>query len=429
MTRPSDLSDALRNACQTSGLSALEIANDLDINRSTLQRFIRGDGDLTLIAPSRDCCASSSELRPRRESAVRPSMPTPAHRPLTPLSLLALLLIIAPTTSAQVLPEFDPAPPDPDRQISHFIRRILHDSDGNVWFGTNGDGVVRYRHNPDAPASSLNAFPPGSLEYLSINEGFGGVAVRAIAEDAHANIWFATNAGLTRFDGAAFTNFTRDDGLADDDTWCLEIDSRGAIWVGTLQGVSRFDGQSFTPFDLPESQPDHTRGVTSARIVHAIMEDSKGRMWFATNGGAHAFDGHTLTTISKADGLCGNVVNDILEDSQGNIWFATHHNGVCRWDGTTFTHITKDHDVEGTEAWSLTEDADGNIWFPIEGSGVYRFDGESLTNFSRRRGLASTAIQCIHEDRQGHIWLGGWLGLYRLEGSTFINVTHDRPGR
>lgn len=48
MSQPSDLSDALRDACRTCGLSVLQIAKDLDINRSTLQRFIRGDGDLKL---------------------------------------------------------------------------------------------------------------------------------------------------------------------------------------------------------------------------------------------------------------------------------------------------------------------------------------------------------------------------------------------
>lgn len=348
------------------------------------------------------------------------------HPTLASLALLASL-IPAPATHAQVLPEFDPAQPDIEDQISPFVRRILHDSQGNLWFGTNGDGVIRHAHNPDAPASSLTAFPPDSLEYLSTNEGFPGLAVRAIAEDHNANIWFATNAGLTRFDGHAFTNFTEDDGLAHNDTWCLEIDSDNTIWVGTLQGVSRFDGHTFTPFDLPASQPDPTRGVTSARIVHDIMQDSTGRMWFATNSGAHIDDGSSLTSLSVIDGLCGNVVNDILEDSHARIWFATHHNGVCRWDGDTFTHIGARHAVRGNEAWSLFEDSAGNIWFPIEGHGIYRFDGNSFTNFSRRRGLASHAIQCIHEDRNGHIWAGGWLGLYRLEDAAFVNVTRDRP--
>jgi hypothetical protein len=62
--------------------------------------------------------------------------------------------------------------------ISEFIRRIFQDTSGNFWFGTNGDGVVRY--NGDA------------LEYFSIKEGFGGHAVRGILEDKKGNVWFGT---------------------------------------------------------------------------------------------------------------------------------------------------------------------------------------------------------------------------------------------
>ena len=50
--------------------------------------------------------------------------------------------------------------PNIDAQISPFVRRIFQDKSENLWFGTNGDGVIRYDGD--------------SLEYFSINEGFGG---------------------------------------------------------------------------------------------------------------------------------------------------------------------------------------------------------------------------------------------------------------
>ena len=153
----------------------------------------------------------------------------------------------------------------PDEQLSPFVRRIFQDKKGNLWFGTNGDGVIRY----DGDA----------LKYFSINEGFGGVAVRGIVEDQKGNVWFGTEGGITKFDGKSFTNFTEKDGLVNNDVWSIVIDSKGIIWIGTLQGASRFDGKEFTAFAIPAAEPDPTRGVTSARIVHCIMEDSKGRMW------------------------------------------------------------------------------------------------------------------------------------------------------
>ena len=301
------------------------------------------------------------------------------------------------------------------QRISEFVRRIFQDKSGNLWFGTNGDGVIRY--NGD------------SLEYFSVYEGFGGFAVRGIVEDKEGNVWFGTSGGVTKYDGESFTNFTEKDGLINNDVWSIAIDRNGIIWIGTLQGVSRFNGEVFTPFTIPEAVPDYTRGVTSARIVHSIMEDSKGKMWFGTNGGAYIYDlaSGGLTNISEKDGLCNNAVNDILEDKDGNIWFATHHKGVCRLDGTSFTHITSEDGVYGSEAWGLYQDKSGNIWFPVEQFGVYRYNGKSFTNFHKKEGLASHAIQCIFEDKEGRLWVGGWLGLFCYDGKSFFNVTKKGP--
>ncbi len=307
----------------------------------------------------------------------------------------------------------DPAAqPDPLR-ISDYIRRIFQDQKGNLWLGTNGDGVCRYDGK--------------SLEYFSVDEGFGGFAVRGIVEDNDGNVWFGTERGISKFDGQDFTNYTETDGLIGSDVWSITIDSKGEIWVGTLDGVSRFDGKIFRPFEIPEAEPDYSRGVTSARIVHCIMEDRQGRMWFASNNGAYVFDGNSLTHVSERDGLCDNSVNDIFEDAQGNVWFATHHKGVCRWDGKSFTHFDSKDGVEGTEAWKLYTDKSGTIWFPIEHSGLYRYDGKVFENFHWKQGLNSGAIQCFLEDREGRIWAGGAFGLFRFDGGSFSPVTREGP--
>ncbi len=307
----------------------------------------------------------------------------------------------------------DTAPIVSGEKVSDFVRRIFQDQSGNLWFGTNGDGVVRY----DGKA----------LKYLSIEDGFGGVAVRGIVGDKEGDVWFGTERGITKYDGKSFTNFTQKDGLVHDDVWSIMIDSKGVIWIGTLQGACHFDGKVFTPFAIPESKPDPTLGVTSANIIHSIMEDSQGRMWFGSNGGAYIYDGKSLGNLSEKDGLCSNNVNCILEDQSGNFWFATHHQGVCRYDGKSFTQITEADGVHGTECWDLYEDSSGNIWFPIENSGVYRFDGKSFSNFQKEQGLTTNAIQCTFEDQEGRLWLGGWQGLFRYDGKSILQVGQKGP--
>lgn len=297
--------------------------------------------------------------------------------------------------------------------ISPFVRRIFQDSKGDLWFGTNGDGVIRYREN--------------TLQYFSVKEGFGGVAVRGILEDSEGNIWFGTENGLTKYDGISFINFTENDGLINKDIWSLFIDSKGVLWIGTLGGVYQFNGQQFIPFPIPETKPDTLRGVTSSKIAHCITEDSKGNMWFGTSGGAFVYDGTSLTNISEKDGLPNNSVNSILEDKDHHIWFATHHKGISRYDGKSFTNYTANGTIQGNEVWSIYEDPRGDLWFPAENYGVYRYDGKSFTNYDKKDGLITNAIQCFYEDNQGRFWLGGWMGLFRYDGNTFKRVTENGP--
>lgn len=298
--------------------------------------------------------------------------------------------------------------PDP---ISDFIRRIHQDKQGDLWLGTNGDGVVRYDGK--------------FFDFFSLNQGFGGTAVREILEDQAGNLWFGTNGGVSKYDGKTFTNYTEKNGLISNDVWSMEIDKAGIIWIGTLEGPCYFDGKIFTPFPLPETRIDPNRGVTSARIVHSILQDRAGNMWFSSNGGAFMYDGQSIKNLNEEDGLCSDYLNCIFEDKKGRMWFSTSYNGLCSYDGSTFTSINTYGEVKGTEVWTLYEDWAGNIWFPVKGHGVYRFDGKALTHFGIDEGLPSTAIQCIFEDKTGQILLGGWLGLFRYDGSRFYSVTEQ----
>jgi ligand-binding sensor domain-containing protein len=91
-------------------------------------------------------------------------------------------------------------------------------------------------------------------------------SVHSILEDKQGHLWFATNGGISRFDGTAFTNYTsQNSGLGANYTRQLFEDSRGHIWAMTLQGASRFDGEIWAHFTARD-------GLASDQIT-AIMED------------------------------------------------------------------------------------------------------------------------------------------------------------
>jgi len=301
-----------------------------------------------------------------------------------------------------------------DGQLSHWVRNIYQNKKGNLWFGTNHYGVMRYDGE--------------MLEYFSEEQGVGNDRISGIAEDKEGNVWIATAGGLTKYDGTSFINFSENNNQINDEIWDIEIDDDGLIWLGTTSGVSQFDGKNFTSFPLPEIKVKDTTSIISYKRVSSILQDKKGALWFGTDGfGICKYDGRTFTHFTEENGLSNNNVADLLEDKDGNIWIGTMYGGISRYNGKTFTNFTKNGDVNGNEAYALYEDNIGNIWFAVENFGVYRYDGKSFTNYYTNEGLDTNGIQSIFEDREGRFWFGGWKGLFRYDGESFYTVTKEGP--
>ena len=168
---------------------------------------------------------------------------------------------------------------------------ILKDKKGNVWFGTQAEGVCRY------DGKTLTWFK---------EKGLSGPAVLGLFEDSKGSLWFGNNgAGLFRYDGKTLTNFTEEKGLDNAD-----FRASGKPGLGTL-----------------------------AR-VYSINEDNNGNIWVGTvDAGLWKYDGNNLTNYTTKDGLTGNAVNTIFKDKNGELWFGTNGDGICKFNGTTFTEF------------------------------------------------------------------------------------------
>jgi ligand-binding sensor domain-containing protein len=324
--------------------------------------------------------------------------------------------------------------------VSQYIRSIFQDSKGNLWFGTLGEGVVRYDEK--------------TLTYFSNADGFNNNTVYAINEDKNGNLWFGTDQGVYKYDGktlptgqAGFRNYNQKDGLSHIDITRkgILVDKSGTIWVGTHGGVFRYDpsadskgGKSFSLFQqLPPIN------------VAGIMEDKTGNIWFASSdNGVFRYDGKTITTFAEKEGLGNNYAGGMAEDSAGNIWF-TMKNGICKYDarlparagsdgndevgqGKTFTEYFPKDGLGGTEFWGIYIEQSGIIWVTARGS-TTRFDPsvplpnpEAFTVFTVQDGI-NCCVQSMYQDRSGNMWWGAGSGLYRFDGKRFYQVKQKGP--
>ncbi len=301
-----------------------------------------------------------------------------------------------------------------DGMVREFVRTMYQDTKGNYWFGTNGNGIIRYDGQ--------------TLETITIEGIHPYMRVIEIVEDKAGNVWFGTSDGLLKYDGKKFTAFSKKEGLQDEEIWGLTIDKSGLIWVGAIDGVSHFDGEKFIPFSLPDLKVENPQHMLSDKLVFKIIEDKNGTIWLVTDGnGIFKYNKGEFTHLTNKNGLTDNNAADILEDRHGNIWIGTFYGGISKFDGKTYTNFTKDGIIDGIEIGSLYEDSKGNIWFSVENQGVYRYDGTNFTQFTTENGLTTNGVLSIFEDNKQQLWFGTWQGICLYDGVKFMNAVEKEP--
>ncbi|MFT5983398.1 MAG: ligand-binding sensor domain-containing protein/class 3 adenylate cyclase [Ulvibacter sp.] len=290
---------------------------------------------------------------------------------------------------------------------SSYVRSILEDKSGNIWFGTYGGGVSMYNGE--------------SFTHFSEEEGLSNNNVMTILEDKDGNIWVGTwGGGVSMYNGENFTHFTQKEGLSSNIVFSILEDKSGNLWFATWGGgVSMYNGESFTHFTQKEG--------LSNNYVLPILEDKSGNLWFGTwGGGVSMYNGESFTHFTQKEGLNNNYVRSILEDKSGNLWFGTESGGVSMYSGESFTHFTQKEGLSGNTIFSIVEDKSGNIWFGTWGGGVSMYNGESFTHFTQKEGLSNNTVFSILEAKSGNIWFGtdgGGVSMY--SGEPFTHFTEE----
>lgn len=323
-------------------------------------------------------------------------------------------------------------------RFSDNVHCSLKDKQGNLWFGTTGEGVYYY---------------DGELfTQFTIKDGLSNNSVWSILEDTIGNIWFGTSDGLSRFDGKEIVTVplektNSNNALTSNSNSRITIGAimqskNGTLWFGTNKGVYIYKENLFSAF-LNNEHIVNKNGL-QLKSVERMLEDKNGNIWFCSGmgggEGVSRYDGKFITNY-KPNGDAW--VPYILEDKAGNIWFSGRTNGYFRYDGKTFTDFTENlpfspivENTTGTICLKekvgfgpILEDKAGNIWFTGKMSrfggsgGIWCYDGKSCTNFTQY-GLEDFQVWSMVADNAGNIWVGtNNTGLYRFDGKTFTDFS------
>jgi PAS domain S-box-containing protein len=317
---------------------------------------------------------------------------------------------------------------------------LAEDHRGILWVGTRGGP---YRMDGDR-----FQFAAG------VRGGMRG-EVHAILEDRAGNLWGGTDSqGLFRVEGRRVSSFGSADGLTDNRVLSLFEDREGSLWVGTSSGLDRFRDTKLTTFTVHEGLPSNdTRSVVQtadgslyvfcqggglARIKdgvvtaitkkdglpepygHATFESRDGSLWIATTGGLVRYKNGRLTRHGEAKHL-PYFIAAIGEDDQSLILAGTlavrFENG--RLLPLTFKGETTPLSTPGHYTFTIHRDKQGTLWFGTA-QGLYKF-APGLSVWEARQKQIPFAVTSIAEDGRGNLWLGG-----RTPGLTRLRIRDGR---
>ena len=303
----------------------------------------------------------------------------------------------------------------------YMFRCSIRDKVGDLWFSNIGKGVYRYNAASD------------KFTNFTKEDGLNDNNIESIYEDKTGKLWFSTENGACYYDGKSFTDIATKARLGKFNINCIVEDRAGNIWIGSNgSGVCRFNPVSGAVTNFTKEQ-----GLGS-NAVQCILEDKSGNLWFGErDGGVCRYD-TAKGRFTQVDGCFSNQIMDIKEDKAGNIWFANLYNGLCRYNPTSgeFTHFTEEDGICGNVVTCIYEDKKGNLWFSsgVNKSGIIRaeskglclYDGKTYTLFTAKDGLADMDVWTIVEGKDGNMWVGARYGLflYHSPSGRFIDYTH-----
>lgn len=232
------------------------------------------------------------------------------------------------------------------------ISIILEDKHGNIWLGTDGNGLFIKERNSE----KLRKLPIPNNPIISL------------IEDRKGRIWVGTyQNGLLCYHNGTIRQFTPDNSaLFGHSAWNLCTDRFGNIWIGssmealqcfdpdkeTFVVVQTPDGRNIHPMTIHYDQGDklyvgtsnglyvldiitgkqqfclgNNKGTQSFNqmFIATIYKDTKDILWLAHSQGLTAWDLKTdsLYYMDKETGLCDNIIQAIAEDNHQNLYVTT----------------------------------------------------------------------------------------------------------
>ena len=320
-----------------------------------------------------------------------------------------------------------------DYSSANTIMSIAEDQSKYIWFGTFGDGLIRYDKQRNEQLHFYN-------DPLNSNS-LGDNVVLSLCVDKSGIIWAGSHlgAGITKvqINNAMFHHVKHitgnENSLNDNVVWALFQDSENNLWIGTYKGgLNKFNPSTkkFSFFKKTSNQ-----NSISSNHIRSINEDSYGNLWIGTyEGGLNILNKKTnqikvyKNIPSNTLSLGGNQVQDIFFESDSVCWLGVFGGGLNKVEFKEnpfnanlkfirYKNISNDtNSISDNRVYKIFKSKKGTYWIGTFGGGLNSFDpnsGKFTRYVSESRSGENIDIKnlmTVMEDSDGLLWLGSYGG-------------------
>jgi ligand-binding sensor domain-containing protein/serine phosphatase RsbU (regulator of sigma subunit) len=232
--------------------------------------------------------------------------------------------------------------------INNKITSICQDITGNLWIGTESDGLYIL----DGSAR-LNKFhiSTGSLEK----------SVTSLTQTDNF-LWVGTKKGICRIGLSDFQIkwYTIGSGLPHNSINGLHADSSGRVWISSRSNI--------LAYIIDESVKRQSINSGSSALSFSYFEtDERSFLWAGSLGnGLYRITGDSLVVIASQNGLYSDYCHGVITDQSGHIW-VVHQDALSRVNIGNFFVRAFNHFDQAQEKFIFnvnpaSRDAEGKIW-------------------------------------------------------------------
>jgi signal transduction histidine kinase/ligand-binding sensor domain-containing protein len=275
-------------------------------------------------------------------------------------------------------------------------------TDGDLWIGTNGYGLVHLRRRNVRMFAKADGLPEDN--------------VMALLPAHDEKLWVGSNCGFYQYDGTKFKSYSEKDGLLNTCVWALAEDHNHDVWIGT------YGGGAFQMHDGHFIQYTVKQGLASD-IVLQILVAQDGSLWIVTlDGLSHMQNGH-IRNYTTRDGLSGNQVLSVHQDRAGVLWAATQA-GIDRLVGDRFAPFPVNRSQGGIFWTRFAEDSSGNLFTLGSPNGIGLITQDRIIHLNNDLKVLDMIQSPDHD-----LWFSAKNGIIRIRSEDLKSAASNREDR